>query len=248
MNKLFLFFRLPHPTAAQVIKDVLYSLLFWTGVRTTAAYLHAGSRNGELWQSCFFWLGILLSAHSLKRTRKDLGGGAGAGQTVDHNHDLPGAGSTQQEHVCTWILFMDVSLHGQGQPSAVDGPGVHLCGHTSGTTTPCSHHQLWKIAGSEGYITQWDSGTSGAVFGDSVCAGPNRRAEVPAAWATNVLAGHQECYSVCSGLSSVLGGPLFTEWYAPCVVHRQLGYSGNLCAGAERGLPLPEHLCPHRRR
>lgn len=164
------------------------------------------------------------------------------------NHDLPGAGSPHQEHVVTWRAVMDVSLHGQDPPSAVDGAGVRLCSHPSGPATPCSHHQLWKIAGSEGFITQWDSRTSGAIFGDSLCTGPNRRAEVPATWAIDVLARHPECYSVCSSLPSIFGGPLFTERYAPRVVHCQLGYSGNLCAGAEWGLPLPEHLRPHRRR
>lgn len=173
---------------------------------------------------------------------------SGAAQAADCNHDLPGAGWAQQDHVNIWRPFMDVSLCDQGQPSAMDGASVHLCGPSPGPTAPCSHHQLWKIAGSQGYITQWDLGTSGAVFGNPICAGPNRRTEIPTAWATNVLAGHQECYSVCSGLPSVPGGPLFAQWYAPCVVHGQLGYSGNLRAGAERGLPLPEHLCTHRGR
>lgn len=64
-------------------KSVLHSLQYWTGVGT-AAYLYTGSRYGELWESCFFWLGILLSAHSLKRGRKDFSGGARRVQTVDY--------------------------------------------------------------------------------------------------------------------------------------------------------------------
>ena len=49
---------------------------------------------------------------------------------------------------------MDALLHSQGRPSAVVRAHVRLCGRCSGPAAPSGHHQLWEIAGSEGYITQ----------------------------------------------------------------------------------------------
>lgn len=98
-------------------------------------------------------MGLCLPAYSLKRSRKDFSGGARGVQTVDHNHDVPGAGSVQPQRGIARLPLMDGSLHGQGQRPAVDGVDVRLRVRTSGATSYC-HHQLWENTRGEGYNAQ----------------------------------------------------------------------------------------------
>lgn len=150
---------------------------------------------------------------------------------MDREHNLPKPGEAQQEHVSSRRPFMDVQ--GEDQLSALDGAGVGQCRWYPSPAAPSRHDQLRETARSQGHVTQRDPGTSGAVSGSSICPGSNRGAEVPTTGAPHVMAGHQKLHPLCTSVSSVLRGPLFTQRYAPSVVHCQLGYSGELRAGAE---------------
>lgn len=140
---------------------------------------------------------------------------------------------------------MDLPHNGQVLRPFLDGLPLRRS-RSSSTTAAGSHHQLRETTRRQSHFTQRDPGARGAVFGGPVRAGSNRGAEVSAARTAHVVARDQECYSVRAGLSAVFGRQVFTQRYDAGVVHGQLGYSGVVRSGAERGLPLSERLRPDR--